>query len=255
MASSDRLQFLEWDSVFFGVQVGRAVDSRLTSEAMAELTASCQEERIDCLYLLVDPNETTTIRLAEENDFHLVDIRVTLDCHLPVDQPPWQSSTAGIRLATAADSSALRPVAAANHRDSRFYQDGGFAADRCDELYATWIEKSCNGYADAVLVADYGAGAVGYVSCHLRDDGHGQIGLVGVSSACQGKGLGRQLLNESLRWFSAAGVSRLEVVTQGRNLAAQRLYQKSGFLTNRLELWYHRWFQFKEELGKGGTGR
>ena len=28
----------------------------------------------------------------------------------------------------------------------------------------------------------------------------------------------------------------------GRNLAAQRLYQRSGFVTASLQLWYHRWF-------------
>jgi len=32
------------------------------------------------------------------------------------------------------------------------------------------------------------------------------------------------------------------VVTQGRNLAAQRLYQRNGFVTASLQLWYHRWF-------------
>ncbi len=241
--SNDRLQYLEWDSAFFGLRIGKAANSRLTAEAMAELTVACHEQRIDCLYLLVDPSETTTIRFAEDDGFHLVDIRVTLDCKLPAGHPPWHSSTSGIRLAIDADIAALRPIAAANHRDSRFYQDGGFSPERCDELYATWIEKSCNGYADAVLVADCGEGAVGYLSCHIRDNGVGNIGLVGISSARQGKGLGRLLLTESLRWFAAAGITQVEVVTQGRNLAAQRLYQKSGFLTSSLQLWYHRWFQ------------
>ena len=31
------------------------------------------------------------------------------------------------------------------------------------------------------------------------------------------------------------------LVTQGRNLYAQRLYQKAGFFTKGTELWYHKW--------------
>jgi hypothetical protein len=31
------------------------------------------------------------------------------------------------------------------------------------------------------------------------------------------------------------------VVTQARNVPAQRLYQKCGFITRSVELWFHRW--------------
>jgi hypothetical protein len=31
-------------------------------------------------------------------------------------------------------------------------------------------------------------------------------------------------------------------VTQGKNIAAQRLYQKNGFLIRDLQLWYHKWY-------------
>ena len=34
----------------------------------------------------------------------------------------------------------------------------------------------------------------------------------------------------------------MHVVTQGGNVAAQRVYQHAGFRTARTELWYHRWF-------------
>ena len=34
----------------------------------------------------------------------------------------------------------------------------------------------------------------------------------------------------------------MKVVTQGRNIAGQRLYQRCGFLTRSVELWYHKWY-------------
>jgi len=110
-------------------------------------------------------------------------------------------------------------------------------------LYETWIEKSCKGYADAVLVAELQGWPVGYISCHLLDQAEGQIGLFGVSADFQGKGLGQKLVNESLRWFAEQGMRQVTVVTQGRNCRAQRLYQRCGFLTRSVQLWYHRWFR------------
>jgi dTDP-4-amino-4,6-dideoxy-D-galactose acyltransferase len=243
MADTPHLQLLQWDTDFFGVRIARLNEEGVTPEAMVEIEAKCLKMQVDCLYCLVNPSKNEIVRLVEAHGFYLTDIRVTLDRALVATAGKWQATSPIIRLATGSDIPDLRGIAAANHRDSRFYHDGGFPLERCDELYATWIEKSCQGFSDAVLVADCGEGAVGYLSCHIRDNGVGNIGLVGVSSSCQGKGIGKQLLNESLRWFAAAGVSQVEVVTQGRNLTAQRLYQKNGFLTSQVELWYHRWFK------------
>jgi dTDP-4-amino-4,6-dideoxy-D-galactose acyltransferase len=242
MKSDNLVRLLPWDSDFFGVRIASINGNRLNREEEIAIQEWCRDNRIDCLYFLADPSDTATIRVAEESGFHLVDIRVTLDRKISAMPSAWQPEAPSIRLAVAADIQALRPIAAVNHRDSRFYHDGGFSPEWCDELYAIWIEKSCTGFADAVLVPAPEGTAAGYLSCHLRDTGIGQIGLVGVNDACQGKGLGQQLLDESLRWFAAAGVDRVEVVTQGRNIAAQRLYQRRGFMTKSVQLWYHKWF-------------
>jgi hypothetical protein len=38
------------------------------------------------------------------------------------------------------------------------------------------------------------------------------------------------------------GAATVSVVTQGRNVRAQRIYQQFGMRTRSLELWYHRWW-------------
>jgi hypothetical protein len=45
-----------------------------------------------------------------------------------------------------------------------------------------------------------------------------------------------------LHWLAEQGVPRATVVTQGRNVVAQRLYQSMGFKTSTLHCWHHLWF-------------
>jgi dTDP-4-amino-4,6-dideoxy-D-galactose acyltransferase len=214
---------------------------RLTEEAASQACAWCKCNQIDCLYFLADATDPTTVSSAENADFRLVDVRVTLERQLN-DIPPASPVAGVIRLGTAQDATALRSVARESHRDSRFYYDPHFPRSRCDALYETWIESSLNGYAQAVLVAEVQGKAVAYISCHLPSPATGQIGLFAVASSARRMGLGRGLIDEALRWFASNGALRVSVVTQGRNVSAQRTYQRCGFETQALQLWYHRWF-------------
>ena len=38
-------------------------------------------------------------------------------------------------------------------------------------------------------------------------------------------------------------IKQVYVATQGRNYAAQKLYQRSGFTINVIEIYYHKWFE------------
>ena len=208
----------------------------------------CADEAIDCLYFLADADDAATVSLAERHQFALVDLRVTLASTVTEGGPACRElDEHGVRPAREADIPALRAIARVSHRDSRFYFDGHFPESRCDALYETWIENSCRGYADAVLVAEVAAQPAGYISCHLTEAGVGQIGLVGVGERAQGRGLGRALVLAALGWFARHHAGEVSVVTQGRNVRAQRLYQRCGFVTQSVQLWYHRWFDARSE--------
>jgi dTDP-4-amino-4,6-dideoxy-D-galactose acyltransferase len=159
-----------------------------------------------------------------------------------LDGPSPARDATAIRSAREADIPALRALAAASHTASRFFADGSFDRARCAELYAVWIEKSCRGWADRVLVAEHEGRIAGYLSCHVRDGSRGEIGIVAVAPEAQGRGLGAQLVDASVEWFAERELARVTVVTQGRNTGAQRLYQSRGFRTSSVHLWHHLWF-------------
>jgi ribosomal protein S18 acetylase RimI-like enzyme len=244
MPSESVCEYLEWDSQFFGRRIARVKVTRLTNADMVNIRAWCHDHRIDCLYFLADSADSQTLKCAGRDNYQLVDIRVTLDCP-PTRGPAASDSPCRVRTATERDIPGLRNIARMSYRDSRFYYDGNFAVSLCDSLYQVWIDKSCQGWAEKVLVAEEGGKPLGYVSCHLTGSRTGKIGLLGISEKARGRGLGRKLVHEALGWFANQQVESVSVVTQGRNVQAQRLYQRCGFVTRSVELWFHKWFPEK----------
>jgi dTDP-4-amino-4,6-dideoxy-D-galactose acyltransferase len=236
----DPCQVLDWDSAFFGFRIAQLREVHLTAQSVFDSLKWCDREGIRCLYFLASGDSLEAANLAGANGSRMVDIRFTLAREPGGGQVGEAES---VRAFDEADLSALRSIARVSHRDSRFYSDPGFPDQRCDELYETWIDRSCHGFADRVLVAEHLLKTAGYVSCHLRPNGIGAIGLLAVADGFRGVGLGRRLVAGALHFFAEAGCKSVTVVTQGRNIAAQRLYQNCGFRSASMELWYHRWFE------------
>jgi dTDP-4-amino-4,6-dideoxy-D-galactose acyltransferase len=231
--------YLEWDSEFFGKRIARVNRHCLDEAELAAALGWCQANRIDCLYFLAAADDLGTVRMAEQNNFIQTDVRITFERQLTENDRP--EAAAWVRLARTSDLADLRKIASTLHHDSRFYFDQHFDRRKCDLLYATWIENSFKGFAEAVLVAEVEGRPVGYLTCHRRG-AESQIGLTGIEESHTGKGLGAKLVQRFIAWSIEQGARRATVVTQGRNVSAQRLYQKCGFLTSSLQLWYHRWF-------------
>jgi len=217
---------LEWDSEFWGVRIAQVEGP--------EADAWGREHGVACAYLLVPGDDAARAQSAEGYGYRLMDVRVELDA-------PAASRDAAVRPARGDDVERLRAIARTNHGDTRFYADPRFPRAGCDELYDTWIRRSCEGWADAVLVAEADGAPAGYVSVHRRE-GHGSIGLIGVDAGARGRGLGEELVRGALGWCAQEGLAECRVVTQGRNVAAQRVFQRCGFRTRSVDLWFHKWF-------------
>lgn len=235
-------EVLDWDSRFFGFKIGRACAHALTAERVEQLDSWCHREGVRCLYFLARSDDPATALLAGQNGFGLVDVRMTFAVTLPLEAHSPDPVEVTVRAALDADRLTLKEIARESHHGTRFYQDGRFSSDDCDRLYETWIDRSCQGWADAVLVAEQAEAPVGYVTCHLDGRSKGHIGLLGVASRARGSGAGTALVRSALGWFARREVRGVTVVTQGANSAARQLYQGCGFSLTSTMLWYHRWY-------------
>jgi dTDP-4-amino-4,6-dideoxy-D-galactose acyltransferase len=217
------VEILQWDSNFWGAEIA----------VVSSPAVDWEEENIDCAFLLVDADDTEQIRLAVLFGFNLMDIRVTL-------RSTHGSAKSGGRPVEPEDVSALARIARRSHHLTRFYADPRFPDERCDDLYETWIRNSIDGWADSVRVVGPIGAPVGYVTVHA-DRERSQLGLIAVDERARGHGYGLHLVRAALWEAWNLGCSRMTVVTQGRNVGAQRVFQRAGFVTVKTELWFHRW--------------
>jgi ribosomal protein S18 acetylase RimI-like enzyme len=229
---------LDWDSEFWGVPIGRVAGDTLTAERLRAIDSWAAANHVRCVYFLARSDDPQTAQVAEEGGFRLMDLRVEL--RQKVDETP---PTPRVREARPDDHERLRTIARRSHATTRFYADTRFPDKRCDDLYGRWIDRSLEGWAAAVLVAERQGAAVGYCSVHLdAESGAGSIGLIAVDAAVRRSGVGLELATGAVAWCASRGARTMSVVTQGRNPAALRTFQRAGFLVSSVELWFHKWF-------------
>jgi len=241
LAGDTLCRHLPWDSDFFGYRIARARGERLTKGELQSVCDWCREERIDCLYFLADPADEAGLRRLEKQGFQLVDTRVTLRRSGALAPASLEPPRVRVRPYSDSDFAGLREIARTNHRNTRFSNDGHFPSALCDALYERWIENSCQGHADRVLVAEWEGQPAGYITCHRESSSAGRIGLFAVDERARGKGLGADLIREAIQWFQSEEIRDILVATQGDNEPAQRVYRKRGFLVESIRLWFHYW--------------
>lgn len=234
---------LPWDSSFFGIPIARVAADTLDTSRAALIDAWCREQGIRCLYFQARSDDPATIRCAEKNGCELVEVRMEYehDNMMRMMERKLLHSGFDFRDAIPADLPGLKSIARTGFTDARFYADGRFPQEKCDEFYQRWIEESCRSFADKVLVALQGVLPAGFITLKKENE-IGRIALVGVDAKFRGRGIGQNLIRGAMEWALHEGLERLRVTTQARNIPSQRLYQRAGFRTHSVHLYYHKWF-------------
>jgi dTDP-4-amino-4,6-dideoxy-D-galactose acyltransferase len=232
---------LDWDTEFFGFPIARVTDPLLTPQRCAEIDRFCRDHRVRCLYFPACADDPATLALAHERRFRFVDLRMLFGRKLDAT---FRARIIGshVRPATDVDLPVLERIAATSHRNTRFFYDGRFPVEKCEELYRTWIRQSVGDPHQHVVVAEADGEVAGYSACVLRERGGGLISLIAVDRSFRGRGIGSDLVNTSLAYFAEGGATEVTVTTQGWNVSSQRVYQQNGFRTSFVELYYHKWF-------------
>lgn len=241
---ADLVRKLDWDSLFFGFNVAFLSCMHLTPVIFRRIERFLRRENIRLVEYLCNCHDARSVRTAEDEGFRFTDIRLTFLRHLDSDAYPGAKLSEGMQFsqAKAGDIPTLREIAGGLYQDSRYVFDTNFDQTRIDEFYRGWVEKGVLGQYDDECWCLYDNGRpFAFCTVRLLKEKSASIGLLGVDDSYRSGGFGKKLLACVLSELASRDVSTLTVVTQGRNYAAQKLYQTMGFQTKATQLWYHKW--------------
>jgi len=245
MSTSARLRRLDWDSRHFGLEIAQLDTPPDTEAELASVMREARESGIDCVYCLVAADDFEQAWRLEAVGFVARDLR--LEFHRHVDSTS-AAVAQDLRPCTDSDVDVLAGMSASGFRRTRFAADPGFPRVAVARLYDVWLRNSVTGYADAVLVSGPVGAPQGFVTLHSSGQA-ARIGLIAVDPAARVGGVGRRLVAGAIQWAAVRECNEMRVVTQGSNTAAQRLYQRNGFLSASAQTWFHAWpFQAREHM-------
>lgn len=232
---------LDWDSDFWGFGVARVEPEVIAASGRGELGLWLEENDIRCAFLLLDADDADTARDAGRLGFRYVDTRMTMG--FPGGRQSEARTERGadvvVREAEPEEREAVMRMASGSFRQSRFRFDPKFPADRARMIHGEWVVRGFETPDRRVMVAEAAGGLAGQMVLHEPESGSRTVELIGVVDPARGSGVGSALLEEAKRGVEGDG--RVEAVTQGRNIPALRMYERSGFRTEKSQVWYHLW--------------
>ncbi|HPR32710.1 MAG TPA: GNAT family N-acetyltransferase [Prolixibacteraceae bacterium] len=231
-----RLEALPWDSSLFGYPVAKALADPFQRHEMEELLETIRNEKIRLTYLFCPPLSEEMHRAILTLGFRFVDEKRTYSkntemhpssCKIRTYQEPLTESMIALSLQSGIFS--------------RFATDPGFQNREYEKLYTEWIRRSVSGeIAISTLVAESDLQTAGLITLGEKN-GHAEIGLLAVEERFRGEKIGSELIKAADSLACESGFNQIDVVTQGQNQPACRLYEKMNFTLSRTVFVYHYW--------------
>jgi dTDP-4-amino-4,6-dideoxy-D-galactose acyltransferase len=230
---------LDWDSNFFGKKICRVNGKIKNEDEMLALSRLLLKESVELAYYSSPSPVDEKLMIADAYLIELVDRKTTyikaIEKNIVVDSSvkTYQADFPNESLLNLAVESGVH---------SRFRVDAKIGFEKFQELYRTWMINSVNKkIANEVLVYLADQTIAGFVTLGQKN-GVADIGIIAVDERFRGHGIGKALMFSAECWFANnTNLEQIQVVTQGANMAACRLYEACGYYVGIIEYFYHFW--------------
>ena len=234
--SSEKIEFLAWDSDFFNKKIGRVFIEN--SDNFTTVLKESRKADYQLIYAFGRKDFFVDDNVLKQFNGHLADRKVLYEKKIETikDEEPFVSEYKNNELIPE-----LEELAYISGEYSRFKLDKNFDENDFYRMYKVWMENSIKHLlADNVFIATENNRIKGMVTLKI-DKGKGHIGLIAVSPDMQGKGYGKALIAACENELWRKGACMLEVPTQTGNIQACKFYEKCGFQIKDITNVYHFW--------------
>lgn len=229
------IERLDWDSQFFGLEIGRTCRDVLLTVTSNEIGM------YDLLYL-------TEKEIIVDEAFLSYRSNILVDCKLIYSKQIINSNQPTNYLVkeyknndTCVRREQLYSLAYLSGEYSRYKLDANFAKGKFEEMYRMWVDNSISGeIADYLYYIEDKGQICAFVTLKITQKG-GVIGLIATDKNVQAKGMGKTLILKCEETLRLKGIDVLKVATQACNKTACLFYEKCEMYVAQKTFIYHSW--------------
>ncbi|HEX8548042.1 MAG TPA: GNAT family N-acetyltransferase [Cytophagaceae bacterium] len=233
------MEILEWDTNVFEKRVCRINHEYIDQGNWRRIVEELVESKVDLAYY-------STLRALEDEldsrhfTLSLIDRKTTYK--KIIDRESLIDDAAVIVYPEKYPQPIMFDLAVQSGVYSRFALDPNIGHGIYEKIYKAWIINSVNKtLAKEVLIYKEQSLIQGLVTLGEKNS-IGDIGIIAVDSKFRGKGIGKKLMRSAESWFAKNTSNKeIQVVTQGNNLPACKLYESCGYEVSKVEYFYHIW--------------
>lgn len=223
-----KIKRLDWDSAFFGFEVGEGELSTDYSEASNFDLLVIKQKKEEDIFLFEFEKMFQETKIIYEKKLTSVELDPFYDSIKDFDEE-------------VIDKSELYLLAFESGRYSRFKLDPKIPQEKFELLYSKWVDNSVDKkIADKLFYIRNSQEVIGFVTLK-NNDFFSTIGLIAVSKNYQGKGLGKGLLLKAENYCITQNIFNLKIPTQKENILACHFYEKMGYAVNDEVIIKHYW--------------
>ncbi len=222
------IEFMKWDSTFFGMKTGKA---RLDEDnfGKSEFIKERDKGQFDLIYGFSSAGHHVA-GFWESLGFNFADCSITLS--MSFDPGRFKNSRYELRnKLSKEDTGACYKIAEDIARASRFYRERAIGERLTKKMYRRWIDTALDGsFCDGIFVSRI-KGKVAGLSAVRTEKNTGICSLIGVKREFQGQGIGKKLLAQAFNYWAldAHGIDAVKVKFSAGNLSAFGFYVSMGF--------------------------
>lgn len=224
---------LDWDSEFFGKQIGRVDLQSLDDAEELALMHYDLKYQYDLLYVFCKEGLSFDAIGAELVDEKVLYSKICQNREIFPDVMLYQQSM---------PNESLYKLALVSGGYSRFKLDKHLPDGSYEHLYRKWIENACPSEGSNKQIFAYVPDGIarGMITVDYQGD-HAHIGLVAIDPEFQHQGLGTKIMSSMEGALYRERVMTIDVITQKANKDACRWYEKNGFKVKSVTPIYHWW--------------